>query len=136
MFTKESDESPTPVNIFEGEEKDKLTSLVIDEEMVLGKLKKLREDKSTGVDNLSPRLLVGIGEAIVKPVTIIFNKTLDMSKVPDDWRRANVTPIYKKGSRTKPENYRPVSLTSQICKLFESIVKEAIVEHLEKFRLR
>jgi hypothetical protein len=79
--------------------------------------------------------LVGIGEAIVKPVTIIFNKTLDMSKVPDDWRRANVTPIYKKGSRTKPENYRPVSLTSQICKLFESIVKEAIVEHLEKFRL-
>ena len=63
VFTKESDESPTPMNIFEGAEEDKLTSLTIDEDMVLGKLRKLREDKSTGVDNLSPRLLVGIGEA-------------------------------------------------------------------------
>ena len=75
------------------------------------------------------------GDAIARPIAIIFSKTLDTSKVPDDWRRANVTPIYTKGSRRKPENFRPISLTSQICKLFESIVKEAIVEHLDKFSL-
>ena len=114
VFTKESDETLTPVSIFKGAEEDKLTSLTINEEMVLGKLRKLREDKSTGVNSLSPRLLVGIGDTIVKPIAIIFSKTLDTSTVPDDWRRANVTPIYKKGSRRKPENFRPVILTSQI----------------------
>ena len=49
---------------------------------------------------------------------------------PDDWRSANVTPIHKKGDRTNPNNYRPVSLTSQVCKLMESIVRKHIVEHL------
>jgi len=51
--------------------------------------------------------------------------------VPTDWRMANVSPIYKKGKRSLAENYRPVSLTGQISKIFESIVRDAFVSHLE-----
>ena len=47
------------------------------------------------------------------------------------WRNDNVLPIHKKGDRTDPSNYRPVSLTSQVCKVLESIVKDKVVEHLK-----
>ncbi|CAL4189778.1 unnamed protein product, partial [Meganyctiphanes norvegica] len=50
---------------------------------------------------------------------------------PTDWRSANVTPIHKKGDRSDPSNYRPVSLTSQVCKVMESIVRKHILEHLK-----
>jgi len=63
---------------------------------------------------------------------IIFKKSLSETCIPDDWKSANITPIYKKGSRNLAENYRPVSLTSQTCKMFESILRNALVEHLEK----
>jgi hypothetical protein len=50
--------------------------------------------------------------------------------VPADWKHAIITPIYKKGKRSDPGNYRPVSLTSVPCKVLESIIKDSIMEHL------
>ena len=65
------------------------------------------------------------------PLCMIFKKSLDEGVVPLDWRAANVVPLYKKGSKNLPSNYRPVSLTSVICKILESIIKDAISTHLE-----
>ena len=107
----------------------------IDEERVRKCMTKLRADKSPGSDDISPRLLIEITDEIVTPLTLIFNKSLQTGSVPEDWRTANVSPIYKKGKRNSPENYRPISLTSQICKLFEHIVREDIVHHLESHQL-
>ena len=64
-----------------------------------------------------------------------LQKSFDEGVVPSDWKLANVCPIYKKGSRAHAMNYRPVSLTSQICKLLESIIRTAVVAHLDKFNL-
>jgi len=99
-------------------------NIEITEDCVRKCMTKLPPDKSPGSDDISPRLLIPIDEEIVLPLTIIFNKSLESGSVPEDWRTANVCPIYKKGKRTSPENYRPVSLTSQICKLFEHFVRE------------
>ena len=55
--------------------------------------------------------------------------------VPTDCRAANVTPLYKKGNKSTPGNYRPVSLTSVVCKVLESIIKVAIMEHLGQHKL-
>ena len=57
------------------------------------------------------------------------------SAVPHDWRNANVTPLFKEGKRTIPQNYRPVSLTSQVSKLMESIIRDCIIEHLKEHKL-
>ena len=71
----------------------------------------------------------------MKPLTKLFNLSLQTSIVPQDWRDANVFPLFKKGSRAKAENYRPVSLTSIIGKLCESIIKDSIVKHLDYVRV-
>ena len=64
-----------------------------------------------------------------------MRKTLEEGVVPEDWRTANVSPIYKKGAKHSPGNYRPVSLTSVCCKMMESILKDDIVEHLDRHKI-
>ena len=50
--------------------------------------------------------------------------------MPQDWKKANVSPIYKKGVRNQAGNYRPISLTSIVCKIMESLIKEAVMNHI------
>jgi Reverse transcriptase (RNA-dependent DNA polymerase) len=71
-------------------------------------------------------------DQIAPALKIIFRKSLDEGKVPEEWRSANVTPIFKKGTKTDPSNYRPVSLTSVCCKLMESLLRDSVSEHMEK----
>ena len=108
-----------------------LNHIIITYDMVRRELRKLRADKSPGVDELSPRLLLHVQEEICYPLWRLFLLTLREGGVPDDWKRANVVSIFKAGSRSKAENYRPVSLTSQICKMFEALVRDALVGYLE-----
>jgi len=94
-------------------------------------LEKLKVNKSCGPDNLHPHLLQKTARTISVPLKLIFEKSLSDGECPDDWRTANVTPIHKKGDRTEPGNYRPVSLTSQVCKILETVVREKIVKHMK-----
>ena len=66
---------------------------------------------------------------------MIFTKFLGESTVPPIWKAANVCPIFKKGGKTDPGNYRPVSLTCVIFKMVESLLKDSIVKHLNENKL-
>ena len=72
---------------------------------------------------------------LITPLAKLFNLSLEEGVVPSEWKEANITPLFKKGSRKKPENYRPVSLTSAVCKLLETLIKDHVVEFLIKHRL-
>ena len=64
-------------------------------------------------------------------LTLIFTKSMQTGKVPHDWNHANVTPVFKKGDKHHPGNYRPISLTCISCKLLEHIIASNIMKHLE-----
>ena len=80
-------------------------------------LDKLRVDKATGPDGLSPWLLKEIKDVISYRLFLMFKKSLSESSVPADWKCTNVTLIFKKGSRNTAKNYQPVSLASQVSRL-------------------
>ena len=84
----------------------------IQEETVRDLLLQLDCHKSMGPDEIHPRVLRERAEVIAEPLSIIYQCSLLTGEIPEDWRLANVTPIYKKGCREDPGNYRPVSLTS------------------------
>ena len=84
------------------------------------------------MDGIPAILLAETAEELTVPVTLIFRKSLEEGHMPNDWRKASITPIFKKGNRSSPNNYRPVSLTSILCKVMETLVKKKILEHLQE----
>jgi hypothetical protein len=72
---------------------------------------------------------------LAEPLAKVMRASLRSGEVPEDWRTANVTPIFKKGRKSDPENYRPVSLTSVSCRIMESVVKDHVVKHLDRHGL-
>ena len=78
------------------------------------------------------RLLKECCAQLETPITNLFNKSLAQARVPRAWKRANITPIYKRGEKKQAINYRPTSVTSVLIKRFEKIIRNKIVKFLEK----
>ena len=81
-----------------------------------------------GPDEIHLRVLRELAEVVAELLSIIYQRSLLTGEVPEDWRLANVTPIYKKGCREDLGNYRPVSLTSVPRKIMEQIVLREITD--------
>ena len=71
-----------------------------------------------------------VAEAIIEPLTFIFNTSLNLGEVPSQWKRAIIVPIHKKKDKSKPGNYRPISLTSSFSRLFESVLQDKLLVHI------
>ena len=80
-----------------------------------------------------PRFLNRITGEISYRLTLLLQRVLEDGEVPVEWREANVVPIFKNGNRGEASNYRPVSLTSQISKVLESIIRDEIVSFFERY---
>ena len=132
VFTKE-DISNIPVR--ESETDVRLENVVFTTNKIRDKIKGLKPNSAPGPDSITVSLLQAVREELLAPLLIIYEKTLSSGIVPKDWKEAIVTPIFKKGTKGKAENYRPVSLTSIPCKIFESIMKDDIMSHLQENKL-
>ena len=93
-------------------------------------LERLKPRKATGPDNIPACFLQSAASELAGMLTFIFQQSLDSGDTPKDWREANVVPIFKKGDRSKPANYRPVSLTAICCKQLEHIIVSNTLQHL------
>ena len=87
--------------------------------------------KATGPDGIPPRLLKEMSNELAPSLTLIFRASIHQSSIPSDCKTALVTPLFKKGSKSNPTNYRPISLTSICCKSLEHIMYSNIMSHLK-----
>ncbi|MEW8544204.1 MAG: reverse transcriptase family protein, partial [Candidatus Thiodiazotropha sp.] len=133
VFTKENDTADIPT--LQGQPYPDMPDIVVNQEGVLKLLKKINPHKACGPDMIPARILRDLAEEIAPILTVIFQRTISLGEVPDDWKSANVTPIFKKGDRFKASNYRPVSLTSLCCKMQEHIITSSVMVHLEQYRI-
>ncbi|KGL72764.1 RNA-directed DNA polymerase from mobile element jockey, partial [Tinamus guttatus] len=103
----------------------------LEEDWVREHLRKLNTHRSMGPDGMHPRVLQELAEVIAKPLSIIFERSWRTGEVPEDWKKANVMPVFKKGKKEDPGNYRPVSLTSVPGKPMERLILVIVSKHME-----
>ena len=105
----------------------------VTEVMVRNEIRGLNINKSCGPEEIHPRLLQELVDIISEPIVFLMNKSMETGVIPLDWKKAYVSPIYKKGARNRAENYRPISLTCILCKLMD--IKDEVMKHLKSENL-
>ncbi len=120
-FIAKTNESLNPINVNELEIRDVIDNLEV--------------NKAAGPDEISHRMLKETKSTICKPLCLLFNRSLQEGIYPEKWKIANVMPLFKKGDRNKPCNYRPISLISCIGKVMERIVFKHMYNHLSMHNL-
>lgn len=123
---------------YTSEKKTSMNSIyleVTDETEVMKTINDLKNKKSAGSDGLKAETLKIISKYISKPLTYIINKCFDMGFYPAAFKSSIVIPVYKSGDEKKVTNYRPISLTTTLSKVFEKIIQNRLNNFLKKFNL-
>ena len=135
-----SDDNQMPLNEEHGREcmheiNEELNQPILSEE-ISAELKKLKNNKSPGQDNILNEHIKNTADIFLQIYAHLFNRILDTGIVPDSWAVGDILPIYKnKGSINLPENYRPISLLSCLGKLFTAILNNRLNKYVEHYKL-
>ena len=100
-----------------------ISNVYFDSEEIHQNILKLKTDSSPGPDEYPPILLKSVSKSIAYPLAMLFRLIFQSGKLPSIWKRALVRPLFKKGNSSEPNNYRPISLTSVVCKLMKLLSK-------------
>ena len=102
---------------------------------VLTLLQQLNPSKSAGIDNLKGKFLKEGTPVLASPITDLINLSISLSSFPHDCKIAKLKPLYKKDAKTKPKNYRPISLLPLISKIMERIIHDQTQVFLDKNKI-
>ena len=122
VFTKKTEK---PFTTVPGEKVPEMQDIQIDVPGVQKLLSDLKIKKASGPDNLPNTIIKGTADEIAPALAEIFRLSIHTGNLPTDWSRANISPVFKKGSKQEAGNFRPVSLTCVCCKILEHIVPSA-----------
>ena len=107
----------------------------VDETYMANAIRKLTNGKAAGPDKVSTTIIKDVGDLVSKPLTMIFNSSLMGGVLPDIWKIARVTPIFKSGARKDVNNYRPISVISVFSRILERIVHDQLFDFLAAKKL-
>lgn len=102
---------------------------------VVSIIKSLKSKKAPGIDMIKAETLKKVADEIAEPLTYLINKIFESGKCPAEFKMAVITPIYKKGEKTKIINYRPISLITNLTKIFEKALKAKLTKYIDKYNL-
>jgi hypothetical protein len=108
----------------------KLSNITFSSMLVQRVIKRLKIKTKGGPDGIPPIFLKKCVHQLSSPLARLFTCSFDSSFLPLDWLRSYISPLFKKGSKHDPDNYRPIALTATMCKLMESIIKDQLLEFL------
>ena len=95
----------------------------------------MNPNKAAGPDSIKPIILKELRLEIAPVICLLFEKSLKTSQLPSEWTKAQVCPLYKKGDKTDPANYRPISLTCILCKVMEHVIASNISRHITQHNI-
>ena len=103
--------------------------------VVLKLLEDLNPSKSAGLDNIGGKFLKEGASILASPLTDLCNLSISLSSFPDECKVAKLKPLYKKETKTKPKNYRPISLLPLISKIIEKIIHNQTQSFLDENKI-
>ena len=107
------------------------TDFNISDEDIITAISEIKSNSAAGPDGIPAILLKNCSTQLCLPIKLIWTESMLSGIVPSFYKNSNITPLFKKGDRAKPSNYRPVSLTSHIIKIYERILRKVVVSYLE-----
>lgn len=130
-IVKDDDDSKIYIDDFFDNTNAPFCDITVTEDDVRKAIEETRINSAPGIDSVPPILLHKCKSELLTPLTIIMNKSIKTGEIPAIWKEAIITPIFKGGLKQLPCNYRPVSLTSQLAKLLERIIRWYLIKYLE-----
>ena len=107
-----------------------MSEIFITEEDLMKALSSTKDKLTETPEGIPPYFIKRVAKSLMIPLLYIYNYSIKHNTVPTQWKQSTVVPIYKKGDRTVPSNYRPVALTSSFCRVLEAIISSSILNHL------
>jgi len=131
-FTADNTINPPPLQV---PGTDKLAHIVFSPPLIKRVIRKMRAKAKGGPDAIPPIFYKNCCDQLCLPLSFIFQLSFHHSFLPPDWLTAFITPVFKKGDPTDPNNYRPIALTCTICKVMESVIKYQLLNYLLRKQL-
>ena len=131
IFTNNKDDPQSDV-LLHGPSYPPIGELTITDTGVAKLLVDINPTKASGPDEIPCRLLKELAHELAPVFASLFRQSIHTGDLPSSWLHAWITPVFKKGSRCEPENYRPVSLTCVMCKLLEHIICSHMRAHFDR----
>ena len=112
-----------------------MPEIFIDPNGIIKLLANLNPNKAAGPDSIKPIILKELRLEIAPVICLLFEKSLKTGLLPSEWTKAQVCPLCKKGDKTDPANYRPISLTCILCKVMEHVIASNISRHITQHNI-
>ena len=126
-FFFEQFSDPSQYNIDINFQNDTRSEFKISTFGIMKLLKNINTNKAPGPDGIHGKVLKMCSKTIAYPLTLLFNLSFKSGYIPSEWKVANIVPVFKKGDKNKVENYRPISLTCLVMKIFEICIRDELM---------